>query len=381
MRGGHRSGLLRVVNEVALGKVRRFAADDLDRVLVGAHGAVRAEAVEQRAHRLRVFGREGRIVTQAGVRDVVVNANREVVLRLRLGHLVEDALDHGGSKFLRREPIAAADDCRHGVRQAGGVFTQYGEDVLIERLAQCAGFLAAVENGNRLHRRGQRGQEGLRVKRPEQANLDHADLLALLDHQVRSLFGRFGAGAHEDDHALRIGRAIVIEEVIGAAGLGGKAIHHRLHNRRNRGVEGRTGLAGLEEDVGILRRAADDWPIRAEGVFAVFENVLVVQQGADGLVANGQNLAHFMRGAEAVEEVNERDAGLQRGDLRHQRQIVNLLDGVRAEHRPARRAAGHHVGVVAKDRQRVGGQRAGRHVHGRRGQFTGNLEHIGNHQQ
>ncbi len=40
------AGLLGVVDEVALGVVGRVLADDLDGVLVGAHGAVRAEAVE-----------------------------------------------------------------------------------------------------------------------------------------------------------------------------------------------------------------------------------------------------------------------------------------------------------------------------------------------
>ena len=42
---------------------------------------------------------------------------------------------------------------------------------------------------------------------------------------------------------------------------------------------------------------------------------------------------------------------------------------------------GHHVRVIAKDRERVRGQSAGRDVHGGRGQFAGNLVHVGNHQQ
>ena len=41
------AGLLGVVDEVALGAVRRVVADDLDGVLVGADGAVGAEAVEE----------------------------------------------------------------------------------------------------------------------------------------------------------------------------------------------------------------------------------------------------------------------------------------------------------------------------------------------
>ena len=183
------------------------------------------------------------------------------------------------------------------------------------------------------------------------------------------------------DHALRIRRAVVVEQAIGAAGLHGKAVHHRLHNSRNRRVERRAGFARLEEHVGILRRAANERAIGRERVLAERDQVLVVDHGADGLVADGQNLAHLVRGAEAVEEMNERNARFERGDLRHQRQVGNFLHGIRRQHRPAGRAAGHHVGVVAKDRERVRGQRARRNVHRRRGQLAGNLEHVGDHQQ
>ena len=63
------------------------------------------------------------------------------------------------------------------------------------------------------------------------------------------------------DHALRIGGAVVVEQVIRAAGLRGKAIHHRLHDARNSGVERSASFARLEEHVGILRRAAHERPI------------------------------------------------------------------------------------------------------------------------
>jgi len=46
--------------------------------------------------------------------------------------------------------------------------------------------------------------------------------------------------------------------------------------------------------------------------------------------------------------MHEGNAALQRGDLRNQRQIVNFLPELLAQHGPARGAAGHHVGVVAK---------------------------------
>ena len=193
-------------------------------------------------------------------------------------------------------------------------------------------------------------------------------------HGVDGFFGSFSAGAHDDDDALGIGRAVVVEEVIGAAGLDGKAVHDRLHDAGNGRMEGRAGFARLEEDVGILRGAADEGAIGRESVLAEGDEVLVVDHGADGFVADGQNLAHFVRGAEAIEEMDEGNAGFEGGDLRDERQVGNFLHGVRGQHGPAGGAAGHHVGVVAEDRQRVRGQGAGRDVHRGRGELTGNLD-------
>ena len=44
-------------------------------------------------------------------------------------------------------------------------------------------------------------------------------------------------------------------------------------------------------------------------------------------------------------------------------EVVRLLHRVRAEQREAGLPAGHHVGVVAEDRQRVRRERARRDVH------------------
>ena len=49
--------------------------------------------------------------------------------------------------------------------------------------------------------------------------------------------------------------------------------------------------------------------------------------------------------------------------------------------REAGLAAGHHIGVVAEDRQRVRRQRARRDVHDERRQLAGDLVHVGDHQQ
>ena len=110
---------------------------------------------------------------------------------------------------------------------------------------------------------GSAAEEGAGVKGPIEADLEQADLFALLDHQVDGFFGNFGAGTHKNDDALGVGCAVVIEETIGAAGLRGEAVHDRLHDAGNGLVVWSAGFARLEEDVGILRGAADEWGGRA----------------------------------------------------------------------------------------------------------------------
>ena len=84
VRDRHRTALLGVVDEVALHVEVGVLADDLDRALVGAHGAVGAQAEEQR---LDFAGRaayaELGVGVEAQVRDVVVDAHGEVALGRR----------------------------------------------------------------------------------------------------------------------------------------------------------------------------------------------------------------------------------------------------------------------------------------------------------
>jgi len=92
------------------------------------------------------------------------------------------------------------------------------------------------------------------------------------------------AGAHDDDDALGVGCAGVVEEVIGAAGELGEAVHRVLHDGGAGEVEGVTGFAGLEEDVGVLGGATKDGMVGAESAFAVSEDELLVEHAEDGFV-------------------------------------------------------------------------------------------------
>src|SRR5947207_15489028 len=81
MRHRRLASFFRVIDEIAL-CVMTGVAEDLAGILVGADGAVGAEAIEHRADDLRRFRGERRIEGQRRVRHVVRNADRVVILRL-----------------------------------------------------------------------------------------------------------------------------------------------------------------------------------------------------------------------------------------------------------------------------------------------------------
>ncbi len=52
----------------------------------------------------------------------------------------------------------------------------------------------------------------------------------------------------------------------------------------------------------------------------------LVDQVTDRVLVDEVDLGYLMRGAKAVEEVKERDAGLHGGQMGHQGQVLGLLD-------------------------------------------------------
>ena len=91
-------------------------------------------------------------------------------------------------------------------------------------------------------------------------------------------------------------------------------------------------------------------PVRADQV--------VVHEGAQVVVVEHLDLLDLVRGAEAVEEVEERARALERRRLGDRARSPDLLDRASEEHGPAGRAGGHDVGVVAEDREPLRRERA-----------------------
>ena len=145
------TGLLGVVLEVRLHVLVGVVADDLDGVLVRTHGAIATKAPE-----LALDGAGGGgvgsvlVAREREVRDVVHDADGELALGIILLELGVDCEGISGRGVLGTEAVAAADNL--DVRASG--LEEGAHDILVQRLADGAGLLGAVEDGDLLDRLG-----------------------------------------------------------------------------------------------------------------------------------------------------------------------------------------------------------------------------------
>src|SRR5574341_192752 len=335
MGGRHRARFLRVVDEVALREIVGLFADDLDRVLVGTDRAVRAEAEEHATHRLGRLDREGGIHLEAGVRDIVNNADREVVLRLSRRviplrgtltrpyvQFIQRRLEHGRRELFGRQAVASTDDFYVG----SFAFDQRIDHIQIKRLASRAGFLGAIQDGDGLDCPGQSRNEMRNRKWPVESDAHHADLLALLHQVFHCLLGSLAARTHDDDHAFGFGMPGIVEEMVLALGDLGELVHHLLCDGGRGGVERVDRLARLEVDIRILRGAAQHGMLRGECARPVGADQLIVHERAEFFIRELVYFCDLVGGPESVEEMQERHAGFEGGHLRDGSEIVRLLD-------------------------------------------------------
>ena len=283
VRDGDRTGLLRVVDEVALGVEVGLGADDLHRALRRANGAVRAEPVEDGARDLVPFDRQMAVPFEAQVRHVVDDAEREAALGVLVRQLVEDRDRHGGRELLRGQAVAASDHSGHlGTRFGRALLGERHHDVLVQRLAEGAGLLRAVEDRDRACRWRDGRDELPRGEGPKQADDDVADLVPLRRQPLAGLAHGAHPRAHQHDHAVGFGVPVVLDRGVVAAGALREAPHGLREQLRDRVVERIGGLARLEEHVGVLGAAPQHGAIGVQRARAVGADPLVAYRGRVG---------------------------------------------------------------------------------------------------
>jgi len=375
---GDTAGLLGVILEVSLNVLVSMVADDLGGVLVGTDSTVAAETPE-----LALLGAggggdgSGLDLRQAEVGHVVGDADGEAGLRSVLLQLGVDSKDAGRRGVLGAQAVAAAgqDDVVHaGLTQGGG-------DIQVQGLAQGAGLLGAVQNGDLLDGLGQDLQQGAGDPGTVQADQNQADLLALGGQVVNDLLCDVADGAHGDDDAVSILGAVVVEQVVVGAQLLVDLGHVLLNNGRQSLVSGVASLTMLEEDVAVLVRTAHLGVLGVQGLGTELLDSLHVAHFLQVLVVPLLDLLDLVGGTEAVEEVHERNVALDSGQVGNGRQVHDLLRVALGQHGKAGLTNGHNVAVVTEDVQGLGSNGTGRNVKDAGQLLSGDLVHVGDHQQ
>ena len=165
------------------------------------------------------------------------------------------------------------------------------------------------------------------------------------------------------------------------AGEGGHLVHVLLDDAGQIGVDLVGGLAALEVDVGVLGGHLGIGSLGTQSALTEPFDVLHVDQGLHVGVVEKFNLLILVGGAEPVEEGQEGHFALEGGQMGHESHVVGFLNGGRGGHGETGGAAGHHVGVIAEDREGLGSQSTGGNMEHGRQHFAGDLVHVGDHQQ
>ena len=373
---GDAAGLLGVVLEVSLNVLVGVVADDLDGVLVSADGAVTAETPELALDGAFCGGRGSGNFGQREVSYVVNDADGELALHLVLLKLVVNGKDGSGRSVLRAETVAAADDLNVASCVCNG-----GYNVEVQRLALSAGLLGAVENCDLLAGSGDGLKQLVCSPGAEQSYLYKTDLLALSGEVVDDFFRNVADRAHCNDDAVGVGSAVVVEQLVVGAELFVDLAHVLLNDLGDGVVVLVGGLTVLEEDISVLVGAAHGGVRGVECSLAECLNGVHVAHVLEVLVVPDSDLLDLVRGAEAVKEVEEGNAALDGCKVSNWSEVHDLLNVALAEHGKAGLAAGHDVGVVAEDAQRVGSQSTSGDVEHAGEQLAGYLIHVRDHQK
>ena len=296
------AGFLGIVSEISLRKHVRVIADDFDRVFIRADGAVRSESPEFTGNgAVRAFGYgHGR---QREICHVVSDGECEIVARILGGKVRKDGHDVFGNDVFRAEAVASADDANGKAGRGDDAL-----DVEEERFAERPRLARTVEDGDFFDGLGKDGEEMFRGKRAIEMDGDEPDLFTFFTKRVDDVFRRVAHRADGDHDAIRIGGAVVIKEMMRAAGDFGELVHVALHDVGERVVIGIRRFGVLEINIRIFRRAANDGMIRRKRARTEIGQRFLVDERREVFVGNRFYFLNFMARAEAVEEIDEGDA-------------------------------------------------------------------------
>ena len=182
-------------------------------------------------------------------------------------------------------------------------------------------------------------------------NGEQTDFLALCVEVFGNLLRRLANRPHCDDDAIRIGRAVVVEEmVLTARDL--RHLRHCLFNELGNGIVVAVDrLAALEVDVWVLCRTAYCRMVRVECTAAELIDRIPVENLREIGIVHDLDLLNLVRSAEAIKEVDERNASLDGNEMRHRSEIHDLLHARLSEHGNTCLTCRHDILMIAEDVQ------------------------------
>ena len=137
----------------------------------------------------------------------------------------------------------------------------------------------------------------------------------------------------------------------------------------------------LEEDIAVLVRAAHYGALGVESSLAESLNSVHIAHFLEILIVPDLDLLDLVRGAEAVEEVDEGNSALDRCKVSNSAEIHNFLRVGLCKHCKAGLTAGVNIGMIAENVKCVGSNAASRYMENAGEKLTGDLIHIGYHEQ
>ena len=365
--------LIGVILEVSLHEEIRAFPDDLDRVLVSSNCSIGSIAPELAAYDTLVFSVDLVLDRDGEVGDVVFDPDRKAVVAIA-GEVIVDRLHHGRREFLRAQPVATADDRDR--------LTLEGCDcVQIERVADCTRFLDAVEHRDLLHRCRNRFHEIGYGERTVEDDLECAYLFAAGVEVADGFVDGFSCRTHRDNDAFRIRITDVSVRCVAATSLFGIQLHVAFDDSGSRVVEAVNGFATLEEDIRVLGSNLEGRAIGRESATAEVFECFPWHHRLEGFVVDLLNLLNGVRCAESVKEMNKGNLGFEGGKVGYRCNVLCFLDIRGCHESESGGAAGHHVRVISENRKRLACERTGGYVEDRGNHFTGDLEHVRDHQE
>ena len=376
MADGQAAGLLGVIGEISLSIHVCMVTNDLDGVLVGTNSTIGTETIELAADSTGRSSIEQFADGQAGMSQVVIDTNGEMILHFAVEVCI-DSLDMGRGEFLAAQTVTATNNSNI----LAACFCQSSADIQVQRLAQRTGFLGAVQNCDLFHGSGDAVCKHLDGERTIQMDLDGTNLFTHFNHLGNSFISHIATGAHEHDDLFSIGCTDILEGMICTTGDLLNFAHGLFDDGRNCIVVSIGSFTALEIDIRVLSSTGLMRMFRIQSTITEFLDLIPWHDLAEFIIVRKGYFLDFMAGTETIEEMQERYRALQCCNVCHNCHISSFLDRAGCQHRETGLTACHNVTVITENGQSMISQSTCADVEYAGHQLASDLIHVRDHQK